>query len=523
MTQPSNAILKRLAPLFLLLGLSAGHAGDVDCLPDGDLEFVCGFVDPEDLVSVDDSPWIIVSSLTPGDGLYAIDARDRSWTALTGANAPAESHDLERYPSCPGAPSGDYSTHGLYIAPASSGRHRLYAVVHGSRESIEVYDIDATGDAVELTWIGCAMLPEGLAANSVAALDDGSLLATVPLLPDRTLADAMRDEPTGAVYAWSATDDTWTRVDGSELPYGNGIEVSFDETEFYVASSGRPSVVAFANDNPTRVLRKSEPLDFVPDNLRFGPDGNLLTAGLMAVDKNCGDVRAAEFDLAEFAACPRPFKVSSFDPDSMAESVVTRQPARAAFSNITMAIVKNDELWIGTFAGDRVAVRPLAAGGEAGVAAPAAKPDSTALSIDASDFKCLDDMKKVRHFFVDNLLGDLDATVAVAESVDGGQYPPGSVVQLVPTEVMVKHRPGWNAVTRDWEFFELDVSADGSSIRNRGFTDVVNKFGGNCFGCHVRAEPKFDLICEQDHGCDPIPITREMIADIQAKDPRCID
>jgi hypothetical protein len=143
------------------------------------------------------------------------------------------------------------------------------------------------------------------------------------------------------------------------------------------------------------------------------------------------------------------------------------------------------------------------------------------LTIDADSFLCLSEMMAVRHFFVDNLLGDLDATIEVAQSTDGGVYPPGSVVQLVPTEVMVKHRPGWNAATRDWEFFELDVSAGGSSIRNRGFVDVVNKFGGNCFGCHIKAEAKYDLICELEHGCDPIPITREVIAGIQAADPRC--
>ncbi|MGB5331387.1 MAG: hypothetical protein WBN05_02470 [Woeseiaceae bacterium] len=159
------------------------------------------------------------------------------------------------------------------------------------------------------------------------------------------------------------------------------------------------------------------------------------------------------------------------------------------------------------------------------VAAPTvetlAVADLPELSIDASAFRCLAEMTAIRHFFVDNLLGDLDATVAVAESTDGGVYPPGSVVQLVPTEVMVKHHPGWNAATRDWEFFELDVSAGGSSIRNRGFVDVVNKFGGNCFGCHIKAEQKYDLICELEHGCDPIPVTREMIAGIQAADPRC--
>ena len=149
--------------------------------------------------------------------------------------------------------------------------------------------------------------------------------------------------------------------------------------------------------------------------------------------------------------------------------------------------------------------------------------DSPELNVDADSFVCLSKMTAVRHYYVDNLSGDLAATVAAAESTDGAVFPPGSVVQLVPTEAMVKHNSGWNAATNDWEFFELDVSAEGSSIRNRGFTDVVNRFGGNCFGCHVKAEARFDFICELDHGCDPIPVTREMIAGIQQQDPRCAD
>lgn len=172
---------------------------------------------------------------------------------------------------------------------------------------------------------------------------------------------------------------------------------------------------------------------------------------------------------------------------------------------------------------DQSADRPAADVAVSQTAARGETLDVPKLEIDASSFRCLDTMTAIRHFFVDNILGDLEATVAVAESTDGGIYPPGSVVQLVPTEVMVKHPPGFNAATRDWEFFELDVSAEGSSIRNRGFVDVVNKFGGNCFGCHIKAEPKYDLICELDHGCDPIPVTRELIAAIQAQDPRCAE
>jgi hypothetical protein len=143
------------------------------------------------------------------------------------------------------------------------------------------------------------------------------------------------------------------------------------------------------------------------------------------------------------------------------------------------------------------------------------------IAVDENTFECITEMTPVRGFFVDNLLGNLDATLAVANSANGGTWPTGSMVQLVPTEVMIKQPEGTSPATNDWEFFELAVSAEGSEIVTRGFTDVVNRFGGNCLGCHVKAEPQWDMICETGHGCDPIPLTREMLTAIQQNDPRC--
>jgi hypothetical protein len=146
------------------------------------------------------------------------------------------------------------------------------------------------------------------------------------------------------------------------------------------------------------------------------------------------------------------------------------------------------------------------------------------LNVTEGLFKCLTEMAKssAGDFFVDNILGNVDATLAVANSETGGAYPVGSLVSLVPSEAMIKHQPGWNPATNDWEFFELAVSEQGSEITVRGTTEVINQFGGNCFGCHVQARPEWDLICGSDHGCAPLPIDRETIANIQNSDPRCI-
>ena len=143
-----------------------------------------------------------------------------------------------------------------------------------------------------------------------------------------------------------------------------------------------------------------------------------------------------------------------------------------------------------------------------------------ALKIDDHSFKCMQTMTAVRHFFVDNIAGHLDETVAVAKA-GKGEYPVGSVVQLMPNEVMIKHEKGFNAATRDWEFFWIDVDKNGSKIFRRGFVEVNNRFGLNCFACHVKAQPAFDMICEQGHGCDPIPVTRAMFGALQRTDPRC--
>ena len=146
---------------------------------------------------------------------------------------------------------------------------------------------------------------------------------------------------------------------------------------------------------------------------------------------------------------------------------------------------------------------------------------ANAEDINANSFRCITKMTPVRQFYVDNLRGDLDATLAAANSAKAAIYPPGSVLQLIPTEVMVKRNSGFDATTHDWEFFFLDVSKDGTRINKRGTTDVVNQLGGNCFECHRTAAPQWDLVCETDHGCAPLSVTPAMIRALQRTDPRC--
>ena len=77
--------MRRLFPLFFLTALwllATPAPGAAQCEPDGDVQFVCGPISPEDLIQIPDSPWIIVASMVDDGYLSAADSRDSSTVRL---------------------------------------------------------------------------------------------------------------------------------------------------------------------------------------------------------------------------------------------------------------------------------------------------------------------------------------------------------------------------------------------------------------------------------------------------------
>ena len=329
-----------------------------DCSAVGDVSFVCGPVNAEDLVLVPDTEWIIASGMAAGSGFTAI----HSGTGETRPLPVTSGYNSGMYPrTCEGPPDPSaFESHGLDIHRADSGRVTLHAVGHGAREAIEIYDVNMTSDGPSLIWKGCVLMPNGLAANSVASSYDGSLVATVLFLPGRTFEDAVvNKQNTGAVYRWKLGDQGFTKIEGSELPANNGIAMDQYGEEFYVASSGLQTIVAFSNTNPTSQLRSSAPLPITPDNVHMGPDGKLLTAGMKNDVPECGGPPGPEHSIEILAACPRGTIAIEIDPATMADRVLVETPALDEFSNATMVLPAAGRYWFGTFSGDRVANVPM--------------------------------------------------------------------------------------------------------------------------------------------------------------------
>ncbi len=118
--------------------------------------------------------WVVASSYGGSGGVMLIRVSDRMSSVAYPGAAPKERLDAKTYNTCPGPPDAAFKakflTHGLYLQEGRNSVHKLYVVVHGGREAVEVFELDARPQTPTLTWIGCAVAPDPIGLNSVRAL-----------------------------------------------------------------------------------------------------------------------------------------------------------------------------------------------------------------------------------------------------------------------------------------------------------------------------------------------------------------
>ena len=322
-----------------LLGVSAIFLGSLgvaapaaaQCDPIGDIRFICDVIGPEDLAIVPGAEWVIASGNQEGGRIQLVNIQDKTVTALFPAARRRERLDATTYPSCPGpldlSDPDAFRAHGLYLDPDDSGVHTLYVVHHGTRESIEVFEVDARASPPALRWVGCAVAPEGLGLNSVVALPDGGFAATSPR--------------TGDVWEWQ-TGAGWTRVPGSEDTTPNGLEVSPDGQWLYVAG--------WREEKLTRLSRGRSPVEkrivavgFRPDNLRMSADGATIFAA----------------GHGNFQTPQETSNVARIDPETLDVERIFQHPRIDGFEASTTAIQIGNEIWLGTNRGRMIAYFPV--------------------------------------------------------------------------------------------------------------------------------------------------------------------
>ncbi len=326
--------MRAFGAFILLSSLPIGFAAaaSADCEADANTQFVCGPVSPEDLLVIPGTPWVIVSSMEDEGYISVAHVQNYSTAVVYPAEAAAIEHDSETFADCPNPPGSLFRPHGLSLRPWADGRHILYAVAHGERESVEVFEVDATVAVPKLTWVGCVVAPADVSLNSVSALPDGGLAAT-----DFNIA-------AGSLWEWQ-TADGWTEVPGSQMPGPNGLVVSPDGRWFYIGGWAEESVVRLSRGQ-TPVIRESVPVGFRVDNVRWTSDGSLLAAGQYAES-----IAAIGACLNGAGCAGLSTRVARIETDTLTAEQILDYPSDEILILGTVAIEVGEELWVGAIAG----------------------------------------------------------------------------------------------------------------------------------------------------------------------------
>ena len=315
------------------------------CEPIGSARPVCTFQNPEDLVALPGGRALLVSEYPhPGGAgglaLYVL-ATDERRVLFRGGDASGAPAAGWGDPGCPAPPSPAFGPHGIDLARRADGRLALAVVQHGGREAIELFEVLGSGADWRVEWRGCVLAPGRL--NDVVLLSDGGLLATQMM----SLAAQGPGDPEDVGFAlrWSPERGI-EQVPGSEMRLPNGLEVSADESTLFLNSTlgeGLRRIDLGSGEITGRI--ELAPLD----NSTWAPDGRLLIAQLFAEETQefiaCQGLREG--------ACPIAFQIVAVDPETL-ETEVRFDSAGSPMGGGTVGLQLGDELFIGSFAGDRL-------------------------------------------------------------------------------------------------------------------------------------------------------------------------
>jgi hypothetical protein len=349
--------------LALAVGCGGSAEPIVDCSAAGGVTPICGLANPEDLVSVPGSRWLIVSQMRTdgrggslatvsigGDGPLPV-FPPRLFPPTVAPEGSLTGPATWGTPDCPGPPDPDlFAPHGLDLAPRPDGVPALLVVNHGGRESIELFEVTHR-DPPEVAWRGCVVLPGRAQANDVAALGDGGFVVTNMLPRSGALGSVwlmlrtIAGWNTGYLIEWEPGTG-WRQIPNSKASVPNGLAVSSDGTTLYFAAFGSSELIRLRRaDGENRV---SVPLPR-PDNLTWADDGRLLVAAHTApLTELLGCARV------ESGTCGAPFGIYAVDAATLETRIVFKHGRGAPMGAASVALQVEDQLILGSFVGDRI-------------------------------------------------------------------------------------------------------------------------------------------------------------------------
>ena len=368
MQRTNVSTISHVTALALTAAFASGCTGTPDhtpirtCVAANDIESDCRFTNAEDIVVSPGGRHLLIGEMGALDGsvagsIVALDPESAEITVIYPHDRDAgEPKENWGDPGCRPIEAGPAVTpHGLDIETREDGRHQLFVVNHLERESIELFEVIDDGEVPKVEYRGCVLATGDMAFNDVIGHPDGSFWVSHTYPHDSNLTIGIlrimfTSYAPGRVYSW-AKDRGFVVMPGTEAKYANGIEKSADGRVLFLNSYFGEEVIKVDAATGERLGSVST---HKPDNSAWTADGELL----VAVHEAGFSELTTCLELTE-GSCGVAFEIIAIDPDTMTSRTVVKNVG-APMGAATVARPHGDFIYLGTFAGDRIARVPIA-------------------------------------------------------------------------------------------------------------------------------------------------------------------
>ncbi|MBT32815.1 MAG: hypothetical protein CMO01_24415 [Thalassobius sp.] len=296
--------------------------------------YIHNIQNPEDMLKISDTNWVIISSMAENEnnsgGIYAINTNTEKIIPL---HAVIESDNR-------------FAPHGIYLREVTKSNFRLYVINHASTEKIEVYKLTIINEIPQLTWTKSIILPENVWANGLVADDKENIYATSMYNPsDENFLEKFREGiPTGQIWKWNRISG-WQALSTFHFSAANGIAISPKSDYLIISEWATKTIYKMRIDS---FELESVKVDFLPDNIRWTHDGNLLITGQKGLPHKVFTSKGIRKENMYF-------KAIKLNPELLTYEELI-DGGNQNFANGTVTIEVGNSYWIGCVQNDKIAI-----------------------------------------------------------------------------------------------------------------------------------------------------------------------
>jgi hypothetical protein len=352
---------------FLFLSITIfDHSSDVtSCSPSNAVTPLCHFKNPEDIVSVKGTDWLIISEMGDMSGdkpgqltAYNVKSNERL-DLFPNVNMQYNSTVFKGDANChPIKAQNSFSPHGISLRYRSDEQIELYVINHGGRESVEIFQVilpNANHEKINIKWQGCVLADaQNYFFNDLVSLDNGGFIATNMFNKNDIKVLGINFEMLKALFGMNVSKLVkWTpnagfiEMEGITGAFFNGIAIT-DDNQFLFVNSYYDNQTLKINLTSQKIVN-NVPVQH-PDNSAWDEQGNLLIAS--HTGKKLDWIKC--FMDKSIQNCAAGYSIISMNPASMDTTTLFSHSGGNPGAGVTVAKQHGPHIYMGSFKSQRL-------------------------------------------------------------------------------------------------------------------------------------------------------------------------